>query len=114
MPRFRYVGPFDGIDIPLLRLVDVKPGDEFDVSDAQAELLGAQPDNYEPVDEETAAIAAVVQADAAAAFEALVPATPEPVPAIVGESGPEAVIPLSALPDTTTDAAPADDPAQEG
>lgn len=73
MPRFRYVGPLVGVDIPLLRLTDVKPGDEFDVAVEQAELLGAQPDNYEPVDKATAKLADRVQAEAARHFEDLVP-----------------------------------------
>lgn len=101
MPRFRYVGPLVGVDIPLLRLTDVKPGDEFDVTDDQAELLGAQPDNYEPVDKATAKLADRVQAEAAAAFDALVPAPP-------------ADEPPAEVPAPETDPAPAGDPAQEG
>lgn len=102
MPRFRYVGPLVGVDIPLLRLTDVKPGDEFDVTDDQAQLLGAQPDNYEPVDKATAKIADRVQAEAAALFESLVPSQPvDEVPA--EEPAPE-----------TTAPAVAGDTAQEG
>lgn len=50
MPRIRYVGPLVGVDIPLVRQADVKPGDEFDATDDQAALLLAQPDNYQPAD----------------------------------------------------------------
>lgn len=97
MPRFRYVGPIAGIDIPLLRLTDVKPGDEFDVTDAQAELLGAQPDNYEPADKATAKIADRVQAEAAQHFEDLVPKPIDPaeidsVVHVASEAGPDAVL----------------------
>jgi len=112
MPRFAYVGPLDGIDIPLLRLTEVRPGDEFDVTDEQAALLAVQPDNYAPVDEAAQAIAAVAIAEAEAAFAALVPApadldTADEAPAlgVIGEPGPELA---------TTDPAPAGDDAQEG
>jgi hypothetical protein len=47
MPRFTYVGPFDSVEVPLIRR-HVKPGEEFDVTDDQAALLAEQPDNYRP------------------------------------------------------------------
>lgn len=50
MPRLTYIGPIDGIDIPLLRLTEVRPGDEFDATDEQAERLLEQVDNYRLVD----------------------------------------------------------------
>ncbi len=46
MPRIEYHGPLVGLDIPLVRLADVKPGDKFDATDEQAALLLAQPDNF--------------------------------------------------------------------
>ncbi|MGL4256349.1 MAG: hypothetical protein ACRCSL_08445 [Microbacterium sp.] len=46
MPRIEYHGPLDGVDIPLVRLAGVRPGDEFDATDEQAALLLAQPDNF--------------------------------------------------------------------
>lgn len=49
MPRIRYVGSFDAVDIPLVGLNGVKRGDEFDATDAQAASLLLAPDNYEPV-----------------------------------------------------------------
>lgn len=101
MPRFAYVGPLDGIDIPLLRLTEVRPGDEFDVTDEQAALLAVQPDNYQPVDKAAKAIAGPAIAEAEAAFAALAPA-PHDVD--------EASEPVA----ENTDPAPADDPAQEG
>lgn len=48
MPRFRYVGPIDAVDIPLLQRI-VERGDEFEVPDAQAPLFAEQPTNFEPV-----------------------------------------------------------------
>lgn len=50
MPKVRYVGPLVGVDIPLVRLTDVKPGDEFDATEAQAALLLEQADNFHPAD----------------------------------------------------------------
>lgn len=76
MPRFVYVGPIDGIDLPLLRLVDVRQGDEFDCTPEQADILARQADLYQPVDDETTAIAVAAIADAEAQFAALVPAAP--------------------------------------
>ena len=48
MPLFTYVGPFDSVEVPLIR-AHVKPGEEFEVTDAQAVLLLEQPSNYQPV-----------------------------------------------------------------
>lgn len=76
MPRFVYVGPIDGIDLPLLRLVDVRQGDEFDCTPEQADVLARQADLYQPVDDETSAIAAAAIAAAEAQFAELVPAPP--------------------------------------
>lgn len=39
MPRIQYVGGIAGVDIPLVGLTDVKPGDVFDASDEQAACL---------------------------------------------------------------------------
>lgn len=47
MPRITYVGPIVGVDIPLLGLSDVKPGDVFDATDDQAAALLAS-DIYAP------------------------------------------------------------------
>lgn len=46
MPRIEYHGPLVGLDIPLLRAVDVQPGDVLDATEEQAALLLAQPDNF--------------------------------------------------------------------
>lgn len=72
MPRIRYVGPVDAVDIPLLRLNGVKRGDVFDATDDQAASLLLAPDNYEP-----APAKATAKADTA----------------LIGEAGPEAVVP---------------------
>lgn len=48
MPRFAYVGPFDSIELPLIRR-HVKAGEEFDVTDEQAQMLAEQPDNFRPI-----------------------------------------------------------------
>ena len=81
MPRFSYVGPLDGVDIPLLRLTEVHPGDEFDVTDEQAELLAAQPSNYGPIDKAAKAIAKRVADDYAAFLAPPDPEVAEEVPA---------------------------------
>lgn len=47
MPRIVYVGPFDQVDVPLIYGA-VRPGEPFDVTDAQAALLLDQPDNFQP------------------------------------------------------------------
>lgn len=39
MPRIKYVGGIAGVDIPLVGLTDVKPGDAFDATDDQAAVL---------------------------------------------------------------------------
>lgn len=124
MPRFVYVGPIDGIDLPLLRLVDVRQGDEFDCTPEQADILARQADLYQPLDEETTAIAAVAIADAEAQFAELVPAPPapdegpdipilasggvihEPTVALAGEAGPE--VPTVRRRRTKTDTTPFD------
>lgn len=47
MPRIQYVGGIAGVDIPLVGLSDVKPGDVFDATDEQAVTL-LQSDIYQP------------------------------------------------------------------
>lgn len=39
MPRIKYVGGVAGVDIPLVGLVNVQPGDAFDATDDQAAAL---------------------------------------------------------------------------
>lgn len=48
MPRFTYVGPFDSVELPLIRR-HVKAGEDFDVTDDQAAMLAEQPANFRPV-----------------------------------------------------------------
>lgn len=112
MPRFVYVGPIDGIDLPLLRLVDVRQGDEFDCTPEQADILARQADLYQPVDDETSAIAAAAIADAEAQFAELVPAPP-----VLEDEEPPADEPavVEAQTDTTEPTTTVADPtAQEG
>jgi hypothetical protein len=50
MPKLKYVGPHDAVDIPSLGLLDVKRGDSIDVDDKDAaENLAAQSENWEAV-----------------------------------------------------------------
>lgn len=39
MPRIKYAGGIVGVDIPLVGLSDVKPGDVFDATEDQAAVL---------------------------------------------------------------------------
>lgn len=39
MPRIKYVGPIVGVDIPLVGLEGVQPGDVFDATEEQAAAL---------------------------------------------------------------------------
>lgn len=52
MPRIRYVGSFDAVDIPLVRLTGVERGTDFDATDDQAAALLLST-NYEPVTTKT-------------------------------------------------------------
>jgi len=47
VPTYRYVGPYDSADIPLLRLT-VLQGETFDVPDDLAGQFDEQPSNFEP------------------------------------------------------------------
>lgn len=84
MPKIRYVGPIVGVDIIIAGLSDVKPGDEFDVPAEVAEQLLGDNSMYVAADKAAEKIAATVLT-------------------VIGEHGPEAVVP-------STDV----DPAQEG
>lgn len=83
MPKIRYVGPIVGVDIIIAGLSDVKPGDEFDVATDIAEQLLGDDSMYVAADKAAEKVAAAVLA-------------------VIGEPGPEAVLPADA------------DPAQEG
>ena len=48
MVTLRYIGPLDGVDIPLLGK-SVARGDQFDATKEHADLLLEQPANYELV-----------------------------------------------------------------
>lgn len=48
MPVIRNVSPLGDLDVPLLGRI-VTAGEEIDVPKAAAELLLAQPDNFQPV-----------------------------------------------------------------
>lgn len=48
MPKIRYVGPIDGVDIIIAGLSDVKRGDEFDVPAEVAEQLLGDDSMYVP------------------------------------------------------------------
>lgn len=48
MPKIRYVGPIDGVDIILAGLSGVRPGDEFEVSADVAEVLLTDDSMYVP------------------------------------------------------------------
>ena len=47
MPSYRYVGPYDSADIPLLHR-SVLQAEVFDVPDELAHLFDEQPANFEP------------------------------------------------------------------
>ncbi len=47
MPRIKNVSPYGDLDVPLLGRT-LTAGEEADVTDAQAEVLLAQPTNYAP------------------------------------------------------------------
>jgi len=49
MPKLRYVGPIDEVDIPLAGC-SVKRGETFEVDEKKAAALLEQVGNYEPVD----------------------------------------------------------------
>jgi len=49
MPAIKNVSPYGALDVPLLRRV-VDAGETVDVSDAEAEVLLAQADNFAPAD----------------------------------------------------------------
>lgn len=53
MPRLRYIGPFEEVEIPALRLV-VKRGEDFDAPDTIAKGLLEQVDNYQPASKSAA------------------------------------------------------------
>lgn len=53
MPALVYVGPFDAVDVALLRAT-VRPGEPFEVTDAQAAALLDQPDNFQPAPKKVA------------------------------------------------------------
>lgn len=84
MPKIRYVGPIDGVDIIIAGLSGVRPGDEFDTSADVAEQLLGDDSMYVAADKAAEKIAATALT-------------------VIGEPGPEAVVP-------STDV----DPAQEG
>lgn len=73
MPRIRYIGPIVGVDVVLVGLSDVKPGDEFDASVDVAEQLLSDDSMYVPADAAAEAVVAALDAaqpatnDAAAA-----------------------------------------------
>jgi len=48
VPKIRYVGPIDGVDIIIAGLSDVKRGDEFDVPAEVAEQLLGDDAMYVP------------------------------------------------------------------
>jgi len=48
MPKIKNVSPFGDLDVPLLGRV-VAAGETVDVSEEEAEILLAQPANYQPV-----------------------------------------------------------------
>lgn len=94
MPRIKYVGPIVGVDVVIVGLSDVQPGDEFDASPEAAEQLLVDDSMYLPADEAARVIAATV-------------AEPEPTP----EPEPEGDLEPEPATDASTDDA---DPAQEG
>ncbi len=51
MPKIKNVSPFGDLDVPLLGRV-VEQGSITEVTDAQAEILLQQPDNFKPWGEE--------------------------------------------------------------
>lgn len=73
MPKIRYVGPIVGVDIVLVNLSGVEPGDEFDASPEAAEVLLTDDTMYVAADadaeEIVAALAAAEQAKADAALD---------------------------------------------
>lgn len=50
MPKLRHINPYGACDVPLLGRV-LGPGEEFDATDEQAQILLAQVGNYEPADD---------------------------------------------------------------
>lgn len=81
MPRVVYVGPFDQVDVPALRAGGVKPGDAIEVSDADAEALLLQAENWAPEGSPEAKAAAARVAAAAK------PAPTKSAPAPAGQEG---------------------------
>lgn len=67
MPRIRYVGPIVGVDVVLVGLSGVEPGDEFDAPTEAAEVLLTDDTMYVAAD---AAAESIVAAHAAKAAEA--------------------------------------------
>lgn len=90
MPRIRYVGGFAEADVVLVGLT-VKRGETFDATDEQAAVLLLAPDNYELAPP-------IAKGGITEKHKRTV---------VVGEAGPEAVIPLAKAPAKA-------DPAQEG
>lgn len=114
MPTLRNTNPLGQVDLPLIgRQGDpvgetgsgcLEPGEEFEVSDADAAKLLEQDGNYAPVDPEAQTIADQIAADraelerarglfqeAVAQIQAEIPDPPGGVPdaAVFGEKGPE-------------------------
>jgi len=56
MATLRNVNPLGEVDVPLLGRT-LAPGEVFEVSASVAEVLLAQPDNYQPVTKKTATTA---------------------------------------------------------
>lgn len=67
MPKIRYVGPIVGVDVVLVGLSGVEPGDEFDAPVEAAEVLLTDDSMYVPADAEAEAIIAAYAAKAAEA-----------------------------------------------
>lgn len=70
MPRIRYVGPIVGVDVVLVGLSGVEPGDEFDTTVEAAEQLLVDDSMYVPADADGEAVVAALEAKAAEAAEA--------------------------------------------
>lgn len=65
MPRIRYVGPIVGVDVVLVGLSGVEPGDEFDAPTEAAEVLLTDDTMYVAADRDAESIVAALAAKAA-------------------------------------------------
>lgn len=70
MPKIRYVGPIVGVDIVIVGLSGVEPGDEFDADHDAARALLGDDSMYVPADKAAQAVVDELEAEAQAKAEA--------------------------------------------